>query len=238
MDKETVAKALEALKAQGKKSTLSSLHAALGNRGSLSTLIKLKAEVEGVAASPANSPTGLKVLEQLWTLATTEGRQQAEQSLAQAREELAALVNENERLDGLALAAEERAKELERTKVNLETELHELKHALAKEQQVLQADLLKATEQANQTIHKLAEERTAHAAELRTLRDELARQVRKAHEMELELVRIKAVVEFQNPIAMPQQGESARQHDRLRLTLEPSWRVGESGPEARFLARW
>jgi chromosome segregation ATPase len=204
LTKETVAKALEALKAQGKKTTLSTLHAALGNRGSLSTLLKLKAEVEGVASSPADSPTGLNLFRELWSLATTEGRQQAEQSLAQAREELTALVNENERLDGIALAAEERAKELERAKASLETELHEVKHALAKEQQVLQAELLKATEQASQTIQKLAEERSAHAAELMTLRDELASGVRKAHELELELVRIRAVAELQNPIAKPQ----------------------------------
>ena len=217
LTKDMVAKAMDALRSQGKKTTLSSLHAALGNRGSLSTLLKLKAEVEGVAPSPADSPTGLKVFQELWTLATTEGRQQAEQLLAQAREELAALVNENERLDGIALAAEERAKELERAKVSLETQLHELKHELAKEQEVLQAKLIKATEQARQATQNLAEERTAHAAELRTLRDELASGVRKAHELELELVRIKAVAELQNPTAKPQPSKEKEKRSATKI---------------------
>ena len=76
LTKEEVAKAIKDLEAQGKKVTCTSLHAALGNRGSMSTLLRLKAEIEGSPAPIADSPTGLKTFREVWTLAVTEGRQQ------------------------------------------------------------------------------------------------------------------------------------------------------------------
>jgi hypothetical protein len=46
---EEVSKAMADLATQGKKPTLSALHAALNNRGSMSTLVRLKAEIEAAA---------------------------------------------------------------------------------------------------------------------------------------------------------------------------------------------
>ena len=110
----------------------------------------------------------------------TEGCQQQEGVNAQLREELKALATENERLDGLALEfanAKERA-EAERGRV-------------LEEQKALQPDLVKATEQTKQVLERLADERAAHAKELAASRHELASEVCKLHNVELELVRLK-----------------------------------------------
>ena len=145
----------------------------------MSTLVRLKAELEGVLPPIADSPTGVKAFREVWTLAVAEGRQQQEGVNAQLREELKALATENERLDGLAV-------EFAHTKERAEAERD---HVLA-EQKALQVDLVNATEQTKQVLERLADERAAHAKELAASRHELAGEVRKLHEVELELVRL------------------------------------------------
>jgi hypothetical protein len=180
--KDDVAKALKDLGTQGKKVTLTSLHACLGNRGSMSTLVRLKTELEGTPPPIADSPAGLKTFREVWALAVTEGRQQQEAVIAQLREELKAVATENERLDGLAV-------EFSHAKETAETE----RDSLLAEQRTLQAGLVKGAEQTNQVLEELAEERAARARELAAMRQELAKEVQKVHQMELELVRIKPI---------------------------------------------
>ena len=148
----------------------------------MSTLLRLKAEIEGSPAPIADSPTGLKTFREVWTLAVTEGRQQQEGVIAQLREELKAVATENERLDGLAV-------EYAHAKETAEAE----RDRLVVEQSTLQAGLVKEAEQTNQVLGELAEERAARAKELATMRQELAHEVQKVHQMELELVRIKPI---------------------------------------------
>jgi hypothetical protein len=57
--KEEVGKAIIDLVGQGKKPTLAALHAALNNRGSMSTLVRLKAEIEAASQPAGDSPEGL-----------------------------------------------------------------------------------------------------------------------------------------------------------------------------------
>lgn len=171
LTKEDVAQAMKDLNVQGKKVTCTALHAALGNRGSMSTLLRLKAEVQG-SEPVADSPAGLKTFREVWALAVTEGQQLQQIAIAQLREEVTALATENERLDGQALAAD-----------------FERERALA-ELKSLQSGIVKAADETNRALRTLADERAAHAKELANIRQELASKVRKLHELELELTRL------------------------------------------------
>jgi len=179
LTKDDVAKALKDLEAQGKKVTLTSIHASLGNRGSMSTLVRLKAEIEGASPTVADSPVALKNFHDVWAQAVAEGRQQQEALVAQLREEMTALATENERLDGLAV-------EFDHTREKAEAERD---HVLG-EQKTLQTELVKATEQTKQVLERLADERAAHAKELAASRQELADEVLKLHALQLEMARL------------------------------------------------
>jgi hypothetical protein len=104
--KEEVSKAIADLVGQGKKPTLAALHAALNNRGSMSTLVRLKAEIDAAAQPVADSADGLRAFREVWALAVDEGRQQQEAILLEVRESVKALAAENERFEGVAIAAQ------------------------------------------------------------------------------------------------------------------------------------
>jgi hypothetical protein len=78
LSKEDVEKAMAELVAKGRKVTLATLHAALGNRGSLSTLVRLKAEIETPSAATQDSEEALNAFRQVWGLAQSEARKQQE----------------------------------------------------------------------------------------------------------------------------------------------------------------
>jgi len=86
--KEDVVKVIGDLVGQGKKPTLAALHAALNNRGSMSTLVRLKAEIEAAAQPVTDSPDALKTFRDVWALAVEEGRQQQSAVLAELRESI------------------------------------------------------------------------------------------------------------------------------------------------------
>ena len=107
---------------QSKKPTLAAVHAALNNRGSMSTLVRLKAEIEA-AAPPGDSADGLKAFREVWALAVDEGRNQQEAVVLELRESVKALAMENERLEGTIMASQNHAAEAEQAKSRAETEL-------------------------------------------------------------------------------------------------------------------
>jgi len=96
LSKEDVEKAMAELAAKGRKITLATLHAALGNRGSLSTLVRLKAEIEAPSASPQDSEEALNAFRQVWSLAQTEARKQQDVSIAELQETLRTLATEKD----------------------------------------------------------------------------------------------------------------------------------------------
>jgi chromosome segregation ATPase len=182
LTRDEVARAIKDLESQGKKVTCTSLHAALGNRGSMSTLLRLKAEIEGTPAPVTDSPAALKLFREVWASAVAEGRQQQDALVSQLREELTAVAVENERLEGLALESVKRREDAE-----AERDRSVEEHRLA------QADLVKAASQAQQVLEKLADERATHATEMAALRQQLAEAVQKTHELELRLVRFEGL---------------------------------------------
>ena len=123
LTKDDVAAAISKLKAAGKKTTLQAIHAALDNRGSISTLVRLKAEVEAGAVAERDSEEGLRAFRDLWALAIDEGKKVKEAEIAELREALDATADEAERAQGETLAVRERLTAIEAQRDSLISDL-------------------------------------------------------------------------------------------------------------------
>jgi hypothetical protein len=193
ISKTDLEKAVGDLKNQGKKPTLAAIHALLGHRGSMSTLVKLKAELDAAAQPSTASVDGLKAFREVWALAVEEGRKQQETVVDELRESLRALASENERLEGTVIASQNQATEAEESK----------KHAVGEMSQ-LQAAVAAASKQAATALLQLSEAQAAHAAKLELLQSALDTTGKKCHELEMQLVRKDALLEakdLQRPVA-------------------------------------
>jgi flagellar biosynthesis regulator FlaF len=217
--KEEVGKAILDLAGQGKKPTLAAVHAALNNRGSMSTLVRLKAEIEAAAQPVTDAPEGLKAFREVWALAVDEGRKQQEAVPMELRESVKALATENERLEGTALAAQNHAAEIEQAKSRAETELSRVKTHVEGDLKQAKTALSEATTQAAGALQKLAETQAAHATQVAALQADLTAAVRKAHELELQLVRAVALLEAKG--IQPATAES-RKPKHTKETRDPS----------------
>ena len=195
LGKDEVEKAMGDLVGQGKKPTLNALHAALNHRGSMSTLVRLKAEIDAAAQPVSDSPEGLKAFREVWALAVEEGRQRQEAVIGELRENLKVLASENERLEGTAIAAQNHATEREQAAVRAEAELRQVKASLDGELKRANTALAEASSLAAGTLQKLTEAQAAHSTQVAALQSDLAAAVRKAHELELQVVRNSALLE-------------------------------------------
>ena len=190
IDKELVEKAIADLKADGKKVTLMALHGALGHRGSMSTLVKIKAELEAEAQPVRDSEEGLQAFREIWALAREEGRRQQESVNAGLQQDIQTLARENERLEGEATASANEAREFQKAKLHAETELADVKRQLAKSQD----SLIQANKETQAALEKFAAEQAAHQG----THQELKKAIKKAHELELDLVRTRALLDAQS----------------------------------------
>src|ERR1700728_999317 len=120
--KEQVVNAMSQLVGQVKKPTLVALHAAMDNRGSMSTLVRLKGEIDADAQRLADSPDALEAFREVWELARAEGHKEQEQEIIELRHNLQSLAADNERLEGVAAAAQKRTTDFEAQKIKAETE--------------------------------------------------------------------------------------------------------------------
>jgi chromosome segregation ATPase len=189
--KQDVAQAINSLKTAGKKPTLTAIHAALNNKGSLSTLVKLKAEIESEALDEKDSEEGLKAFRDVWAMAVEEGRQQKENEIAELRQALDAMSAESQIMEGQVAAANDRAKQLETQRDSLVAEVQKANE---------QVTIARATGEQNanklaDTLERLAKLQGDHSTELSKLRQELADALKKAHETELKLARAEARLE-------------------------------------------
>lgn len=180
-----VTTAIAGLVAQGKKPTIAAIHAAVG-KGSMSTLLRIKAELDTAAQTQpvTDTPEAQQAFRTVWTLAVDQGRKQNEAIVAELRDNVRALAVENERLDGEAASARSRVAELERSQARAEGD-----------RQAAQSALSEATSQAARALHQLAESQAAHASDIASLQAKLDAAVQKAHGLELELVRSQARLE-------------------------------------------
>jgi len=161
----------------------------------MSTLVRLKAEIEAATQSVTDSPEGLKAFREVWALAVDEGRKREERVIVELREGLNVLALENERLEGMAVAAQNHAAELEQINSRGERELSLLKARFDEELKQAQTAVAESTAQAADALRKLAEAQAAHAAQVAALQADLTAAVRKAHDLELQLVRATARLE-------------------------------------------
>jgi chromosome segregation ATPase len=190
--KEDVERAMADLSAKGRKTTLAALHAALDHRGSMSTLIRLKAEIEAPPSGPRDSEEALNAFRQLWNTAQEDGRKQQGATIADLQETLKMLATENERLDGVAAVAELRCAELEQAKSAAETEALQIRVKLESDLSRAQGALSDANAQAARALEKLAKVQSEHAAELADMQRKLSETLAKAHDQEIRLVRAEA----------------------------------------------
>lgn len=197
LTKEEVGKAISHLVGQGKRPTLAALHAALDNRGSMTTLVRLKAEIDAATRSATDSPEALEVFRKVWALARDEERKEQDRQTAELRESIKALAAENERLEGTAAAAEKRASELEGAKSQAEAALHQLRTSADRDLTLATSAMREAGIEAAKALRELADERGAHATQVTALRADLTTAQLNAHEFELQLVRARALLEAQ-----------------------------------------
>jgi hypothetical protein len=190
LTREQVAKAISDLSGKGnKRPTVASIHSALGGRGSLTTLIKLKNELEAEAAAVQDSAEALKAFREIWAMARQEERQCQQVLLAEAKESLQTVLVENDRLEGIAARATELAANHEKAKADAEAALNKARIELENELSQAKQAQIKSGEQARQALEQLAAERAERTAEVSALRSELAQAVARGHTAELDLVR-------------------------------------------------
>ena len=197
--KEDVAKALASLTSEkGKKPTLAALHAALGNRGSLSTLVQLVEEIEATQQPASEAGDAFNTFREIWVLAMDEGRKYAETRIKELTDTQNALCQENNRLDGAASASQERAAVLEKEKSALQAELVQTKADLEKRLNEAQAALIESGNQTRLALEKVSQAQTAHATELAALYADRDAAIKANHAAEIALAATNARLEAQH----------------------------------------
>ena len=191
LTKQDVVKALVELNAKGKKVTLAMLHAAVGNRGSMSTLVRIKGEIEAEAQPVEDSAEALHAFREIWALAVEQGRKQQESVLFECRESLKVLCAENERFDALVAASEARLVELRDEKSRIESQSHRIRA-------VADAEINRTKSALAEALQQLATAQAAHGAQVSRLQSDLDEATRKAHEVELQFARAQALLEMRN----------------------------------------
>ena len=191
LTKDDVAAAIAKLKAAGKKTTLQAIHAVLDNRGSISTLVRLKAEVEAGAVAERDSEEGLRAFRDLWALAIDEGKKVKEAEIAELREALDATADEAEKAEGETLAVKERL-------VAVEAQRDSLISDLAAANAALTASRVDGSEHSTKiadVLERLAKLQETHATDRQRLEQEIRAEHDRAHKLEIELAKLQAVAD-------------------------------------------
>ena len=191
LTKDDVAAAISKLKAAGKKTTLQAIHAALDNRGSISTLVRLKAEVEAGAVAERDSEEGLRAFRDLWALAIDEGKKVKEAEIAELREALDATADEAERAQGETLAVRERLTAIEAQRDSLISDLAAANAAVT----TSRADGAEHSSKIAEVLERVAKLQESHAHDRQRLELEIRTEHDRAHKLEIELAKLQAVSE-------------------------------------------
>ena len=191
LTKDDVAAAISKLKAAGKKTTLQAIHAALDNRGSISTLVRLKAEVEAGAVAERDSEEGLRAFRDLWALAIDEGKMVKAAEIAELREALDATADEAERAQGETLAVRERLTAIEAQRDSLISDLASANAAVTSSR----ADGAEHSSKIAEVLERVAKLQESHAHDRQRLELEIRAEHDRAHKLEIELAKLQAVSE-------------------------------------------
>lgn len=188
--KDDVAKAVADLTEQGKRPSATAIRALLG-RGSLSTVIKLKSELEAGASAAKESEEALRMFRSVWDMAFQDGRKHSHDELQTVRDDLLSSAAELARLEGENALAVQQATD---AKQQREAALAEL--ALANEQVIAAraANETSANERAALS-ERIASLHEAHGRVVTELQRKIEASNERAHQLELELARALAVLE-------------------------------------------
>lgn len=180
--KQAVADAVKALVDSGKKPTLAAIHAALGGKGSITTLVKLKAELDQDTTAPQDSTEGLTQFRTLWAAAVMEGKKSVEAQLQELRAGLDAVSLENERLEAAAIASETRINELLGQRDKLVNELSQAINEAVTARAQGEQNAIKLAE----CLERMERDRSLQVEEFRVMSDKIQAEREKTHELQVE----------------------------------------------------
>jgi hypothetical protein len=106
------------------------------------------------------------------------------------QQDIQILARENERLEGEATASANQASELQKARLSAEAVLDGVKRQLAMSQE----SLIQANKETQSALEKFAAEQAAHQG----THQKLKKAIEKAHELELDLVRSRALLDAQS----------------------------------------
>ena len=192
LTRDDVSQAIDKLKAAGKKTTLAAIHAALENRGSISTLVRLKGEIEAGAVQVKDDESGLQAFREIWAQAAEVGRKAKEAEVAELQEALEATAEEAEKAAGETLAAKERLAAVEAQRDALISDLAAAQSALTH----ARAEGAGHAEKIAEKMERIASLQEAHAAALAQAGAELRAEHDRAHKLEIELAKLQAISEI------------------------------------------
>lgn len=183
--KEDVVNAIEALTAERKKPTIAALHAFLGNRGSLTTLVRFKREIDAECASGNGSEQSLKAFRELWQLAAAEGRKQSQTEVADLLQTVDELAAENERLVGQLAETNQRLANMVRQRDELIGELSRASEQVTAARASGEQSACKLAA----ALDKLVSEQELHRSEMKEVNARLALAEQHTRRFEIELAR-------------------------------------------------
>lgn len=197
---EDVAATIQQLRAAGKNPSIAAIHAALGNKGSLTTVMKLKRDVEqGTSPAVPDDSEALAHFRQLWQAAVSIGRQQRDVELAEQNDTVDALATENTRLEAACIGMGERISELSQQRDQLIADLAQAQRDVATAQAAGQTHAASAAEALGRLADwqrgaeiAAAEIRERHAADLATAHKRGVDAEHEAHQVKIQLATAKA----------------------------------------------
>ena len=187
IQKEDVANAIDALKRGGRQVSLPAIRAALGNKGSMTTIQELKKQLDDAEAANQDPPHALIAFRQIWVEAVNLGRAQRDSEIADLQEVNRTISSELRILEGEVIAARTLAVEaMDKYEVALK-KLSEANDALIKARQESDhhsSRFMNAVEQHQEAMRKEKELFNAEQA--------------RAHDLELHLARAETKLELAN----------------------------------------
>lgn len=177
---------------EGRKPTIQSIRAALGSQGSLTTIQQFKKELEEEELAAKDSPQALESFRTVWSLGVQEGLSRRDVEVQDLKDTIEALSSDSKKLEGEAIACRFQVSEISQKYEQAVTRLNILTDELAKTREVAERNATKLVE-ATERYHQQTE----------ALRELLATQQTKNHELELTLARTEAKLEAVLPSSAP-----------------------------------
>lgn len=172
-----MAKAMAILKQDGNQNpSLPAIRAAVGNKGSMSTIAGFKKELDDEALAAQDPPDALQAFRAIWAQAVQVGRAQRDSEVADLQELARELSSESKEFEGEATASRSAA-----TAVTQKYEVSLVQLNRANEA------LIAARADAERNATKLVEVMEESRREADHLRNQLTAEKNRAHELELKL---------------------------------------------------